>query len=212
MPNWVFLHSYHASVPAYRLKPILNLKWAEQWLMSHLIALLSHSSLPFSSIYLYRGIMVNISNHLQNWGQNCTCTFWNGQEVQPLHNIGTYRYCVVSHHVEEQGLMGSLDCCIYICTSTDNEGALASQFQGHRLDALSSILHDNLAHFRAACECNLQEGFEPVKDILLLMLVLSLLTVCSSFQDRCGCTGSMYVAMTWRHKSLPDLGEFMLQS
>ena len=65
---------------------------------------------------------------------------------------GERRKC---YHVEEEGLVSSFHGSIDICSSADNEWALASQLQGYRLDTLCGILHDDFADFCASSEGHL---------------------------------------------------------
>lgn len=60
-----------------------------------------------------------------------------------------------TYHVEEERLVGSLDSCINVGIGTNNERALATQLKGDRLDALSCILHDDLAHLCASSKGHL---------------------------------------------------------
>ena len=59
------------------------------------------------------------------------------------------------YHVEEERLVGSFNSCINVSVGANNEGALATQFQSHRLDSLGSIFHDDFAHLCASGEGNL---------------------------------------------------------
>ena len=62
---------------------------------------------------------------------------------------------MATDHVEEERIVGPLHGLINVSVRAHNAGGLAPQLQGDRFDALGCLLHDELAHFSAACECHL---------------------------------------------------------
>ena len=60
-----------------------------------------------------------------------------------------------AHHVEEEGIVGALDSMVQVSVWADDAGGLATQLQCDRLDPVSCLLHDELAHLSAASEGNL---------------------------------------------------------
>ena len=62
---------------------------------------------------------------------------------------------MAAYHVEEERVVSSLDGLINVSVRAHDARGFATELQGDRLDALSGLLHDELAHFSAACERHL---------------------------------------------------------
>ena len=86
----------------------------------------------------------------------------------------THTHAQTAHHVEEECVMGTLNSSVQVSIRADDAGGLAPQLQGHRLDPLGRLLHDDLAHLCASSEGNLVNACS-VSITTLVQIVLSLL-------------------------------------
>ena len=76
----------------------------------------------------------------------------------PAENSASTGKRQLADHVEEEGIVGTLYSLINVSIRTDDARGLSPKLQGDGLDALSSLLHDDLAHLCAACEGHLHSS------------------------------------------------------